>query len=1111
MTLEELNQSYSESLFTKLNSHLIGNAFSLIELSVAPDNGKFISNAKYFGNYADLDLHVLAVEHSGSEEARVGVSLEIFKLMKKYSFKNALVAAYPKGSNSWRYSLVTSNLSVNDKGKISKDFSNPRRYSFVLGENQKVLTPFKQLVQLGTVQNLEELSKRFSLEVVNNEFYKEISKLFDSLVGTDKILRQLKYPKTGDESHEFAVRLIGRIIFCWFLREKKSKAGIPLVPIAILSREASNLPNYYHSVLAPLFFEVLNKQIPKRSSKFKNGDYGNIPYLNGGLFNDDNIDYYKFDKVTENSIPALVDVPDSWLREFFDLLERFNFTVDENTAYDTDLSIDPEMLGRVFENLLARINPETGETVRRSTGSFYTPREIVDYMVDASLSEYLSAKTGIAGAKLNALLSYDLLDDAGNELSEVEKVDVLRALSTLTALDPACGSGAFPIGMLQKLVFIITNIDPDAEWWLAKQLEGASPELRREFTNRSVDYVRKLGIIRQTIFGVDIQPIATEISRLRCFLTLIVDETIDETQENRGIRPLPNLDFKFVTANTLIPLPKPEDKKGEVSELQSAMFEERSHIDELKQIRSEYFSSTNYERTELQSQFDRLQKKMVLTNMDVFRGSASKLYDALARWEPFEHKLIPWFDPDWIFGVEVGFDIVIGNPPYVQLQKNGGELATIYENKHYETFARMGDIYCLFYEQGVNLLGDKGVLAYISSNKWMKAAYGKLLRKYLASRTQPLTLLDFSGFNVFESATVDTCVIVATKRPMSMALSAAHYSASKFNRQSTLGSYFNENKIDISPSEIDKSGEKSWVIAEKSGHNLRKKIEQLGVPLKNWDIGINYGIKTGCNEAFIIDESTRTKLISEDPRSTDIIKPILRGRDIKRYLVEYQNLYLISTFPSLKIDIDRYPAVKAYLEQFGKDKLEQSGRELGDGKKARKKTGNKWFETQDPIKYYKEFDEEKIAWGNLTLKSQFALVDKGILVNAPSVLITPASSYLLGVLNSKLGDYYIRQQGVTRNGGYVEYKPMFVQKLPVPLPSEPNQNLIDAIESEVQSALIARKTGRIGDAQEHEKRIDGIVYELYELAPNDVAEIEQTIPDAESISEVLFEASPNAM
>jgi len=730
---------------------------------------KSITNAVVLSESKSLGIKVFEIEHSGSREARVNLAREVFRIMADTLTNKALVVFKSSVSEQWRLSLMTIKLDYDEsKNKIKKAYSNPRRYSYMLGKESKTVTPYKYLIDSGRVKTVDDLEKRFSIEVVNNEFYKEIAKLYDELVGTEEITRKLIYPSRGDESNEFAVRLIGRIIFCWFLREKKSKSGIPLIPSNILSRNASDQTNYYHEVLATLFFEVLNKPVEKRTQKFQSGEFTSIPYLNGGLFSNDKLDHYNFDKELESSILGLVNVPDAWLHDLFDLLEQFNFTVDENTSYDTELSIDPEMLGRVFENLLARINPDTGETVRKSTGSFYTPREIVDYMVDESLVSYLASKTSVNQAKIDALISYDPFDDLDNKLSKQERESILEALSTLTVLDPACGSGAFPIGILQKIVFVISKIDQSAEWWLAKQLEGASLELRKDFTNRSVDYIRKLGIIRQTIFGVDIQPIATEISRLRCFLTLIVDEEVDDKQENRGIRPLPNLDFKFVTANSLIGLPKPEDNKGKISEDQAAIFEETSHIDELKQIRNEYFNSTNHERHELQSRFDRLQKQMVLTNVDVFRGSASKLYDTLSRWDPFGHEACNWFDPEWMFGVSNGFDIVIGNPPYFVYQGyNKNEIPQIKSINLYEK-AQGGKLnaYKLFLALAPSLLTTGGITSFIFQNSFLADNSAKKIRQFYLENQQIVKIDSFPERDnvhkrVFESVKMSVCVMLA--------------------------------------------------------------------------------------------------------------------------------------------------------------------------------------------------------------------------------------------------------------------------------------------------------------------------------------------------------------
>lgn len=226
----------------------------------------------------------------------------------------------------------------------------------------------------------------------------------------------------------------------------------------------------------------------------------------------------------------------------------------------------------------------------------------------------------------------------------------------------------------------------------------------------------------------------------------------------------------------------------------------------------------------------------------------------------------------------------------------------------------------------------------------------------------------------------------------------------------------------------------SWAILSPIEQSIKRKIEAVGKPLKDWDVRINYGIKTGFNDAFIINGQKKDELIAKDPKSAEIIRPILRGRDIKRYGYNFGALWIIATFPSRNYDIDKYPAVKEHLLSFGMERLEQTGKTYiinGKKVKARKKTNNKWFETQDSIGYWEDFNKQKIAWGNLCLEPQFALIEEGFFISAPAPLIVPGNEYLLTILNSKLADFYLRTQGVSRNGGYFEYKPMFIEKIPI--------------------------------------------------------------------------------
>lgn len=280
------------------------------------------------------------------------------------------------------------------------------------------------------------------------------------------------------------------------------------------------------------------------------------------------------------------------------------------------------------------------------------------------------------------------------------------------------------------------------------------------------------------------------------------------------------------------------------------------------------------------------------------------------------------------------------------------------------------------------------------------------------------------------------------------------------------------------------SSSDSWSILSEIERSIKEKIEAVGTPLKDWDIQINYGIKTGFNDAFIIDSVKRNEILSacqteeERQRTAEIIRPILRGRDIKRYCYEWAELYIIATFPSRQYDIDNYPTLKEFLLSFGIERLEQTGKEYiidGEIVKARKKTNNKWFETQDSISYWDEFSKPKIVWGNLNTRGSYAMAPENMFINAPACMIVPGSQYLLTMLNSKVADYYIRNLGVVRNGGFFEYKPMFVEQIPVPLPREEVvASIEDVFNSDIPDEL-------------KDKRLEEIIESMFDFTEPEIA------------------------
>lgn len=1063
------------------------------------------------------DLAIIEISHNSEKDPRVGVSRDAFRLMALHNLSRALFFFISDSTRNYRFSLITLDLKLDGKN-VTYNFSNPKRFSYYLGENAKTRTPEEFLVKKERIIDFNDLQSRFSVEVVNKDFYQKIQKMFLLLAGgvivkgnrevTCQPLLELPGKPDQKARQEYCVRLIGRLVFCWFLKKKLSDRGYPLIPSEILS-ETAVCDGYFHLVLEPLFFEILNRSIDDRHPNYRNDLFDGIPYLNGGLFDPStHQDYYVSSKKYSSAMPTWsLKIPDDWFRDFFRILETYNFTIDENTSIDVDLSVDPEMLGRIFENLLAEINPETGQSAKNSTGSFYTPRSIVEYMVDESLIQHLMFRTNISESSLRDLLDYNRED---TDLNSEQKLAVLDVMDEIRVLDPACGSGAYPIGMLQKMLLILHKIDPDSKEWVKRQLLKipntlVRKSLEEKLMNENWKYQHKMGLIQNAIYGVDIQSIATEIAKLRLFLTLIVDENVLEGKPNKNIHPLPNLSFKFVTADSLIYLGEKEE----------TIMKYQSYIKRFDTIRERYFHAhSNSEKDEIKDEFAKVHSDLAAQTIMPESNQISFLDEPeekprktkqvrayllkLLNWNPFQERASEWFDPKWMFGIKDGFDIVIGNPPYIQLQKahdNEKKFADIYNACGYDSFERSGDIFSLFYERGRDLLCPDGHLCFITSNKWMRTNSGKSLRNFLASQTQCKILIDFGNHNVFDSATVNTNILIFQNSSPSIFKGIVCTIGPDYHKGNGIAEYVAQHHATMPVFD-----QNSWLISDTKDQMLFEKIDRVGTPLKEWSISINYGIKTGYNKAFIIPGAMKDRLIAEDPRSAEIIKPILRGQDIKRYRIKLSDLWLIfipwhfplHRNPEIKgasNDAENefsqlYPAVYKHLFEFKNQLLNRNKAETG--------TRYEWYALQRcAASYYNEFDKEKIVWGNLALNAQFSIAPPGCYVNAPSTMITPSSKYLLAVLNSRLGDRYIQAQGVSRNGGYFEYKPMFVERLPVPIIPLDQQQLFDTLVSKILEGKEAKV-----NTERYEHLIDLMVYKLYQLCYMDAKLID---PDLDSI------------
>jgi hypothetical protein len=724
-------------------------------------SSKVFLSASRLGVFDELETEIIEVEVSSDVKNRLTITKEAFKLKRSSAYANAIVAFINPDSPIWRLSLLTTDYSIDEQGvKISN--SNPKRFSYLLGPGTKVVTPTKNVLQKGTVKDLDDLKTRFSVEVVNKDFYSGIANSYSELIGGKRkihnknidykgILQTKNVEISNEEKQEFAVRLIGRILFMWFLKQKKSESNIPLIPEILLSSSSVRKnKDYYINILQPLFFEVLNTRQVDRDPNFKIDPYLSIPYLNGGLFNPQHNDYYN----NKNKNNQSITIPDEWILSFFEMLEQYNFTIDENSSFDLELSIDPEMLGRIFENLLAEINPDTGETARKSTGSFYTPREIVDYMVSESMKSYLSNRTNITEKKLDLITSIDFGIDDNYLIDRGEIEQLFKAFSKLKVIDPACGSGAFPIGILQKINHISTIIDPEGTIWFEESFRSFTPEimnsLNEKYSRSGFSYLRKLQIIRESIYGVDIQPVAVEISKLRCFLSLIVDEVIVDDEMNRGIEALPNLEFKFMAANSLIDLDT-EMRDPAIKKL--SLFEDENNEDDLRRLRNDYFLASYDKRALIRDEFFETQRKMTQKFQGDVNQSDSKRLKQLVQWNPFGEEVSDWLNIEWMFGIE-GFDIVIQNPPYVSIK---GIDRTIKPSLK-RSYGFVDDLYNHFIHRGFDLLSKEGIQTVISPDTFFTLETKRALRLNILDRN--FISLTFLGYNVFESAMVSTAITI---------------------------------------------------------------------------------------------------------------------------------------------------------------------------------------------------------------------------------------------------------------------------------------------------------------------------------------------------------------
>lgn len=980
--------------------------------------------------------------------------------------------------------------------------------------------------------------KTLDTKELNKRFFRELSNWYFHAVEVTRWPADAEADKDKRNAIN-TIRLITRLMFVWFLREKQ------LVPDAlfdprelkrILDPESKEKSLYYKAILQNLFFATLNTEMGKRRFRIEADRsqskhyfihnvfryercftdpkrtlkelFDPIPFLNGGLFEcldkqvetEGKLQPVRIDGFSDRDDNPLF-VPDKlffdpegeeWdfsevygsrkarkekVRGLIDILGSYKFTITENTPIEEEVALDPELLGKVFENLLANYNPETRTTARKQTGSFYTPREIVNYMVDESLIAYLT--TALAApvtstqrvdpandteTRLRHLLSYT---EEPHRFSKAETEKLIAAIDSCKILDPACGSGAFPMGVLHKLVHVLHKLDPQNKQWKERQLEKAAllddaairdrtiADIEDAFANNALDYGRKLYLIENGIYGVDIQPIAMQIAKLRFFISLIVDQRVDRgtspsppergpggedalgpgVRANLGIRPLPNLETKFVAANTLMKLVKP--KRGDQWEIfETGQLDDLK--DKLKVVRHDYFVARTPQRKAKCREQDKLLREELATQLKVNGGFEPKTAKMLAAWDPYDQNAsAPFFDPEWMFGLTEGFSIVIGNPPYVRV-RDVSKAEKEYYSATFSVAFNQFDLFHLFVEHSYSLTQPNGIVVLIIPNTILGNENCQRLRRFVLDNFSLLALLDTRGYVFDEVAVEVTVLLLARSRPQALGRYVEVVDGVLVHRHNFAMEDFRRNR-----------NLNFIVTVDSTLHNVLKRIVR-----NNLSLGDYYNVITGIKEYQIgkgtppqSKKQVEERVFNSDRRINKTYLPELRGKNISYYNVHWHGEH-ISYGPWLA-----EPRQEAFFD------------------------GPRILLRQIPA------EETLVA----AFTNEPFVIDQTVFVAKRKDGSSFSDYVLLALLNSRFMAWYFRN-------AYSEHDELFPKVKAREFKSFPIANPPAQVKAQLEKLVEQRLGLEAGpEAEAVEREIDQVVYQLYGLTAEEIRIVEESV------------------
>jgi type I restriction-modification system DNA methylase subunit len=832
---------------------------------------------------------------------------------------------------------------------------------------------------------LDRLNRAFDVEAVTDQFFRDYRQVFE------KVEASVEGIADDNDRRLYTQRLFNRLMFLYFIQKKGwlSFDGNRNYLRALFNVALANREDFLHDRLYWTFFHGLNT--PGESHESHSMEElrrlrGDVPFLNGGLF----------DLEDDYDTQGRLTIPAESFGAILDLFERYNFTVTESTPFDVEVAVDPEMLGKVFEELV---------TGRHETGSYYTPRPIVAYMCREALKLYLEPAGGA-----EAVACFVDEGDA-SRLRDPEKV--LEALKRIRFCDPACGSGAYPLGMMQELLRL----------------------RERLFTARGLDavtiYQRKLEIIENSVYGVDIDPFAVNIAMLRLWLSLAIDYDGPEPP------PLPNLKFKVEVGDSLT-APDPRT----VSDLFRRLLIEKA--DEIRSSKHDYLEAQGYERKAELERRIREKEQELRDNLGGAAAPEGALDWRVSFAEVFERG---------------GFDIVLANPPYVRQEIFKGDYKERLLRPLYPTvFVGTADLYVYFYARAHQLLRDGGVGCFISSNKWLRAGYGEKLRQHLLDSQAFHLVLDFGDQPVF-NATAYPAIFIWQRLPRGTTPTRwAVVADLKTCYDEGIRQHIDRIAATVPASQFGKGKPR---LMQAKAVDRRRQMESKGIPLGEYAAGRMFnGVKAGLQNAFLIDRSTRDMLIAADSRSAELVKPYRLGDDVRRYECHYRDNYLL--YVRWDTDIKSYPAVRNWLAEH------KTALRKRDGVKDNGPCP--WFALSRPRPESQAmFEAPKVVYPDIAKERRFAMDSDGFYCPNTTYCIGLEDWYLLGVLNSIYTEQYLEDVGAKIRGGYLRFFGQYLENIPIPdAPAAASRREIGVLAQKTQSLCLERRTvvvkllGRLG-------------------------------------------------